>query len=565
MDNKTPIYQAKVEEGALNPEIEALAIAYSQELLASRKNYTPIHVDEIASRLAKFYEKIRKIIDWKDDNALRRGAIERILKRIVFPKLNRVSSLEAEKLAETITVELIRGGHLPNNTIPREKLSTLSGAIEKYIYFLKHASNHFKPNEIKDKTNFNDLIMEIAACEIEELLVNPIKEYGIITAAAKSLDQRISILPTKTISPEEKQKQAYIAAARAIYGLDDKFLIYQLLKKQYPDWQQPSQELKETIARELPETLKKLDQEINQPISKKFNLVAERVDTVFVLLDDVLETLKDQPEKITQTLKDKTEFTRLISEAYEKRNQTLKTRLLHSAIFSTLSVFLSNWFTFFVVEVPLAKLFYEGFSLTAAIVDFLIPTAIMFFLVIIIRPPKEDNFQKAISTTLGFVYQNEKQEQYQIQISQKRFSFFKMIMTIIYGLSTILSFGGIAYIFYIAKLPITSVIFDTFTIALTVFAAVAIKNKSKELSIDERTSIQDFLLDIITVPVAKVGSVLAKKWKEYNIISTFFNFVIETPLALTLDFIQDWSEYIKEKRAELHWDFTFRPKLFNNN
>ena len=552
MDNKTPIYQAKVEEGALNPEIEALAIAYSQELLASRKNYTPIHVDEIASRLAKFYEKIRKIIDWKDDNALRRGAIERILKRIVFPKLNRVSSLEAEKLAETITVELIRGGHLPNNTIPREKLSTLSGAIEKYIYFLKHASNHFKPNEIKDKTNFNDLIMEIAACEIEELLVNPIKEYGIITAAAKSLDQRISILPTKTISPEEKQKQAYIAAARAIYGLDDKFLIYQLLKKQYPDWQQPSQELKETIARELPETLKKLDQEINQPISKKFNLVAERVDTVFVLLDDVLETLKDQPEKITQTLKDKTEFTRLISEAYEKRNQTLKTRLLHSAIFSTLSVFLSNWFTFFVVEVPLAKLFYEGFSLTAAIVDFLIPTAIMFFLVIIIRPPKEDNFQKAISTTLGFVYQNEKQEQYQIQISQKRFSFFKMIMAIIYGLSTILSFGGIAYIFYIAKLPITSVIFDTFTIALTVFAAVAIKNKSKELSIDERSSIQDFLLDIITVPVAKVGSVLAKKWKEYNIISTFFNFVIETPLALTLDFIQDWSEYIKEKRAELH-------------
>lgn len=552
MDNKTPIYQAKAEEGALNPEIEALTIAYSQELLASRKNYTPIHVDEIASRLAKFYEKIRKIIDWKDDNALRRGAIERILKRIVFPKLNRVSSLKAEKLAETITVELIRSGHLPNNTIPREKLSTLSRAIEKYIYFLKHASYHFKPSEIKDKTNFNDLIMEIAACEIEELLVNPIKEYGIITAAAKSLDQRISVLPAKTISPEEKQKQAYIAAARAIYGLDDKFLIYQLLKKQYPDWQQPSQELKETIARELPETLKKLEQEINQPIGKKFNLVAERIDTVFLLLDDVLETLKDQPEKITQTLKDKTEFTRLVSEAYEKRNQTLKTRLLRSAIFSTLSVFLSNWFTFFVVEVPLAKLFYEGFSLTAAIVDFLIPTAIMFFLVIIIRPPKEDNFQKAISTTLGFVYQNEKQEQYQIQISQKRFSFFKMIMAIIYSLSTILSFGGIAYIFYIAKLPITSVIFDTFTIALTVFAAVAIKNKSKELSIDEHTSIQDFLLDIITVPVAKVGSVLAKKWKEYNIVSTFFNFVIETPLALILDFIQDWSEYIKEKRAELH-------------
>ncbi|KUK82674.1 MAG: hypothetical protein XD98_0532 [Microgenomates bacterium 39_6] len=554
MDNKTPLYQnqTKTENEILNPEIEALVNAYSQELLSPKKNYTPIHVDEIASKLAKFYEKIRKIIDWKDDNALRRGAIERVLKRIVFPKLNRISSLEAKKIAETVTMELIRGGHLPNDTIPKEKLSILSKAIEKYLYFLEYASGHFKPTEIKDKTNFNDLIMEIAACEIEEILANPIKEYSIITAAAESLNRRISILPAKAISPEEKRKQSYIAAARAIYGLDDKFLIYQLLKKQYQNWQQPSQEERAIIAQELPETFKKLDQEINQPIGKKFSLIAERVDTVFILLDDVLEMLKDQPKEITQTLKDKTKFTKLVSRAYEKRSQTLKTRLLHSAIFSTLSVFLSNWFTFFVVEVPLARLFYQGFSLTAAIVDFLVPAAVMFLLVIIIRPPKEDNFKKAISTTLSFVYQDEKQEQYQIQVDQKQFSFSKTIITIIYSLSAILSFAGIAYIFYIAKLPTTSIILDTFTIALTVFAAMAIKNKSKELSVDEHVNIQDFLLDAVTVPMAKVGSILARKWREYNLIATFFNFMIETPFALVLDFIQDWSEYIKEKRAELH-------------
>ena len=53
--------------------------------------------------------------------------------------------------------------------------------------------------------------------------------------------------------------------------------------------------------------------------------------------------------------------------------------------------------------------------------------------------------------------------------------------------------GGTGYIFYIAKLPITSVIFDTFTIALTFFAAVLIRNKSKELTVDDSSSIFEFL------------------------------------------------------------------------
>jgi hypothetical protein len=58
------------------------------------------------------------------------------------------------------------------------------------------------------------------------------------------------------------------------------------------------------------------------------------------------------------------------------------------------------------------------------------------------------------------------------------------------------------------------------------------------------------LLRIVTA--AKVGSILASKWKEYNVISIVFNFIIETPFSLILYFIDRWSEFIKERRAELH-------------
>ena len=59
----------------LRPAIERLAISYAEGLSTGNHNVTPIHVDEMASRIAKFYEMVRKVIDWKEDSVLRRSAI----------------------------------------------------------------------------------------------------------------------------------------------------------------------------------------------------------------------------------------------------------------------------------------------------------------------------------------------------------------------------------------------------------------------------------------------------------------------------------------------------------
>ena len=549
---ETQINEPLIDDGVLLPEISKLADTYSESLIIARRGFTPIHVDEIASRVAGIYEKIRRVIDWKDDNALRRGAVERILKRSLFPKLSgfSVRDINAEILAETVTTELIRGGHLPNDTIPRERITDVATALNKYLYFLEHTST-YTLFEVKQKVNFATFILEIAACEIEEILTHPVKEYGLIKAMTDILDKRISAYPKAKLTAKEKYRHIYIATLRTLYGLDDNFIIFQILKQKYPKWENPDPEFLEKVAKQLSDDWRNNQVEIGKPITRKFNAITERMDTVFTLLDDILESLKEEPLKIKKTLENKKKLIKLITSSYEKRYKTLKTRLFRLAVFSTLSVFLSNWFTFFLIEVPLARLFYEGFNFAAAAVDFLVPTAVMFFLVVIIKPPKQENIKKVIPTTLGFVYKDEKQEHYEIRIQESKSSIFRVVLMSVYIWTILLVLMGIAYILYAAKLPITSVIFDTFTIALTVFAAVVIKNKSRELNVDEHTNVQDFLLDIVAVPVAKVGSILARKWKEYNLVAIFFNFIVETPLAFVLDFIQGWSEFIKEKRAEL--------------
>ena len=222
------------------------------------------------------------------------------------------------------------------------------------------------------------------------------------------------------------------------------------------------------------------------------------------------------------------------------------------AIFSTLSVFLSNWVTFYIVEVPAAHLFYEGFNVFAAVVDFVVPTVVMFALVSIIRPPPVENREWVLKAVYQFVYRDEKKKLYDVYLARKRNAMFKLIVGLLYLVLMFGVLGGVGYVFYIAKLPITSVIFDTFTIALTFFAAVGIRNKSKELSVDDKSPIWEFFLDMLSVPIARIGAILAAKWKEYNIIAILFTFIFETPMVVIFDFIENWSQYLKERRAELH-------------
>jgi hypothetical protein len=551
-----PVVNAVPDEHPLTPQVKRMLESYIDGLQSAKKPGTPIHVDEIASHIAKFYEQVRKVIDWKEDNVLRRSAIERSLKRTLFPKLTGMSfkgEIDTYRVAFSVTADLIRGGHLLNDEIPQEHVEQVQTVLDKYLYVLKHAK--FPTSELiplKRQINFTYFVIELAAVDIEEILTNPVKERVLLQAMTETIAERTRILPEDSMTAEEKQTHVFIAVSRTLFDLDDSYIIAQLLKFTYKDWFAPSPELLEKLAAEIPTIWVDRDKVLEHPISRQLYTICERIDAIFMLIGDVLDSYRDNPKKLTAIFADKTSFTDEISQAYEKRFSSLKTRLMRLAIFSTLSVFLSNWVTFYIVEIPLAKIFYEGFNLFAAIIDFVVPTVVMFVLVSIIRPPHKDNIKSVLSATYQFVYDDEKRKLYDVRLKQKKNSTFTLVVSILYLFMMFGVLMGVGYIFYIAGLPITSVLFDTFTIALTFFAAVGIRNKAKELSVDDRTPVWEFFLDMLSVPIAKIGSILAAKWKEYNVIAILFTFLIETPMVVVFDFIENWSQYLKERRAELH-------------
>ena len=108
--------------------------AYLEEKQASQKNTEEkIHVDEIASKVAAFYEKVRNLIDYREEHLLRKGIIERILRRRMFLK-----NFE-KNFAEPLIKELIRSGHLPNDTVPESKIADIQKIIDALVHLMEHS------------------------------------------------------------------------------------------------------------------------------------------------------------------------------------------------------------------------------------------------------------------------------------------------------------------------------------------------------------------------------------------------------------------------------------------
>lgn len=557
-NSQTP-EQVNIDNQSLSVLIQRLVQEYQENLkrAQSEGGEATIHVDDIASKVALFYEKIRRIIDWKEEHLVRRAAIERVLKRRLIAEISGIRltpDLNAQEIAEPLISELIRGGHFPNDRIPQRKIGEVQKILEKYIHILRHNPRYQNNGavQIKEKINFYHWIMEIAACEIEESISPPLKENALIDCMTQLMLERIQVQPREAISEEEKRIQTYIAVHRALFNLDSPIITYHLLKSYYPQWTNPPESFLQNVTQNIFQIWRKIKEDFSHPLSGEFFKICEKYDTVYLILGDILENFEKNPEQIPQKIASSKTLEELIRNFYNQRLTTLKSRLLRAAIYSTLSIFVASGFSLFIVEVPIAKLLYGRFSPFAMFVDIAFPTALMFISVAIIRPPAKRNLDRVIEEIKKIVYPQTIKDVYQIKVRSKRWSVFRIIIGILYTLASALSLALTAWIFYLARIPTSSIILDTMNVAVIVFAAVVIKHRSKELTVEEKTSFWEFSMDMLAVPIAKIGQWLSSKWKEYNLVSVFFSALIDMPFLTFIKFVESWSTFLKEKKAEIH-------------
>lgn len=522
-----------------------------------------ISVDEIAKRVASFYDRIRAIIDWKGEHLLRRSAIERNLRRRALPKVKILDDNENKKEvdAEKLILELIRAGHLPNNKIPRSKIEETQKALDKYVYILNNLPE--KDNEYAK--NMYQWLTSIAACEVEEILSLTIKEKALIELMFTQMKEKVVIEEGlyDEIPDEEKETMLYIAVQRALFNLDEPLISYHLFKYNHPDWKNLSQDKLETITKKLFKIREKLDYYFDHKLETKLYHICQDHNTPYLVLGDVITENINEPQEV---ISNPQSLEKELKSAYDKRVDTLQQRLSRSAIYSTLSIFITNVAALYVLEIPLARLIgYEpqtsytvaiwgmNYPISAIAGTILVPTVLMAILVLTITTPDKENLHKAIMETMKVVYKQKEHDKLTVKESRDRSFISNLVINFIWFLSLAGTLSVIAFGLYLFHFPPLSYVIFIIFLSLIAFAGIKIRDRAKELHMtDKKDTLGRVLLDIFALPVIRLGKWLTTKWKKYNIISIFFNALIDMPFMSFIRFLEQWRNFLKEKREDIY-------------
>lgn len=512
-----------------------------QELSEISENVPLIHVDEVASKVAAFYEKMKGIVDWKEEHLLRKRMIERTLKRrIIFQKENK-------EMAESLIYELIRSGHFPNDSIPESKINEVQKIINKYFFIFEKSPGQNQ----KEKAQLQSWLIDIESYEIEKTLSPSMEEETLIEYMTGLMTEKIKIQGRKEkLNEDEKNTQIYIAVQRALFKFDESTIIYYLLCKKYSEWQNfsSSSPLLLKIAENIYLVKENIEKKLNHPLSIKFLKICEKYNTPYLILGDIIS---EKPNNAKENLENTEILENKIKESYNQRFKKLKTRLKRAAIYSTLSIFITKVALALAIEIPIDKLIGDFSSLSLGI-NILFPPFLMFLIVASIRPPKEENFERVMMEVTKIVYQREKQDIYTLKIPEKRGKMLNFVIFFIFGLAFLASFGIIIKILGKLNFGILSMLIFIFFVSIISFLGVKIRERSKELTIKEKKdTFISSLFDFFTLPVIEMGGWFSEKWSHLNI-ALIISALIDMPLLAFVQFLEQWRYFLKEKKEEIH-------------
>ncbi|HEY4476165.1 MAG TPA: hypothetical protein VI954_01495 [Candidatus Paceibacterota bacterium] len=516
------------------PELSSRIQKLIEQYAAWRRSLEPagegvqvITVDEVASKVAAFYEKIRGIVDWREEHLLRKMAIHRILHRRLLLTEN------PGEVAEPLLQELVRAGHFPNNSLRVEDIDEVQRIISKYVVL------------IEQNLALEEWLLSLAAAEIEEQLHAPIREQALGTIMKEDMEDRL-LLPG--IQDQEKQFQIALTVEKVLFKSDEATLTLHLLQIMENEWKHPSLEKLAELAQNIHGIRKAVEQILTHPLGEKFHSFAERRTIPYLILGDLME----QTDDFSLAYGDPAALERGVVAAYGIRLRQLKKRLKKAALYSTISIFLTKILFAIAIEIPLDRYFMGYVNSNTLIASIVIPPLLMVALLSSVQASPKENLQRVVMEVMRLVYGKEKPEARQIQGIKKRKSLLAAVVSGTYILSFASSFGLLAWGLAEFHFSWPSIIIFLVFLSFVAFAGTRIRKNARELLvIEEKHTFLDGLFDFFSLPLVYAGKWLSGQLVRYNVVLLALNFLIEVPFQIFVEFLEQWRAFLKEKREKI--------------
>lgn len=526
----------------LSPFAERFLSDYSRAAAArAEPPVAKIHVNLIIGALAFMYERLRNLIDYKDDHLLRKNAIQRILKRRVIP------GADPQDIARPLTYELIRGGYLKNDAVPETRVLDIEQTLSKYFYLLE------KVNEFSSQ-DYNaanvDWLWSAAAAEIEEVFFPKQTDRALLQFNLRTIDNKVKFVDLR-VNEEEKNHLLFIANLKSFWRADLGIIRYEMLRKIYPSWNAPLQGDIEDFAKNFGRTIKKIEKLIAKPVGEKLLRVFRQHTVFFDILRDVLI---ERPEFARTRFMPEDDFWRQVRTACENRYLKSRAKLRRSMVRSVVYIFITKIVLAILLEVPFDLYLAKEFRYLPIGLNILVPPLLMFFLGATVRVPSKKNTEKIVEGLKEILFKApQEQEQIIIQTVVRRSPTSTLIFNFLYALVFTGILGGLIYLLYRLDFNIVSGGIFIIFLSLISFFGVRIRRSAHELVVIRSSgNIFTLIFDLAFLPIIRLGRWISLKSSKINFFVFVFDVIIEAPFKALIEVLEDFLNFFKEKKEEIY-------------
>ncbi len=497
-----------------------------------------LEVSAPASSAASAYEKIRNTFDYQEDHLLRRNAILRIMKRYAGAE----KDLSAH--ASDLLRELVWAKYLPNKTIPLAFSKIIEKAIEKYEVLLQAAAER----PAQEREDLYRWIFEVLATDIDQLLAPTTHEEALASFMYDALKKRIDWDPALTLSEQEKDLRLYTAVHRVLLKSNPGIMRFRLLTLYYPDWCTASPERIQDVALHLPRIVKTIEADITNPLADRIMRLIRRKAGLFRVLADALQTAKpDAP-----LFNDPTALDKAVAKALQKRIEDFQVRLRRTVVRSVAFLFLTKMFLALLIELPYDLFLHNGdVPMYPLFVNIFFHPLFLAIIGLSLSLPGESNTKDYIAAARA-VAVGADHPLLHMRIKAKKRTSWTTVFAVMYSVLFIAVYGIIGYVLHAFNFHGLSIALFFFFLSLVTFFGIRIRMSIRDIILsDARSGFLGSLFDVLFLPIVQAGSWLSTKVSKINVFIYFFDFIVEAPLKVAIEFVEGWLAFVREKKEEI--------------
>lgn len=537
-----PLLPHRLAESCFNPMYERLAKLASgvrhRDVPVETNGEETIEVSVPASTAASLYEKVRNTLDYQEEHLLRRNAIVRILRRY------RGSGEIPSVMAADLLKELVWAKYLPNKSIPLSLAGTIEVILAKYEPLFTAVMSVKARRE-----EYTSWLLDVVATEVEHTLAPPLSDESLASFMYEEMRGRIDWDPKFDLPEETKDLRLYTAIHRTLLKSNLATLRYRLLTLYYPAWAgtQPDQQLIDELAANIVPIITTIEVELFHPLTDRLGRVLRRKAGIFRALRDALTHVKDHKP----LLNDPAALDDAVREALHHRTKDFNVRLRRTVVRAVLFLFITKMLLALIIEVPYDLLIAQDASWYPLLINITFHPIFLAFIGLTVSIPEKKNAEDYVAAARAIAV-GAPHELLTVRVRREGRGTLFSIFGAVYGVVFLAVYGIIGSVLHGLGFHGLSIALFLFFISLVTFFGIRIRSSTKDIvASDARNGFIGSVFDILLLPIVRAGAWLSIRVSKINVFIYFFDFIIEAPLKVAIEFVEGWLNFVREKKEEI--------------